>query len=327
MDEICVIIPIYNGEQYIDRCLKSIFEQTYKNIKVVCINDGSNDESLEILESYKKKIVLINQENQGVSAARNKGLDYVKDLKEDCLISFVDIDDYLDKNYFETLLQMLNDSNCDISCCSFVYQKKDKSKPYIQIKNDQKLSCFLATKTLIEDKTIQSHSHCKLYKNSVWTNVRFPVGIGWMEDQATIFKTFMNAKNGVFVSNYCGYHYWQEGTSACRSGITNKKILSTLYGYKVPFDNNFSEFSFDEQKLLKKSSLDAFAFTYLSVIPWINKKTLSSEEKEEFLKYKIFVETNKIIKKCTPFCKKDKYKKLAYLFFRPFYNLIYKLFA
>lgn len=323
MKNIYVIVPIYNGEQYIERCLNSIFEQTYKSIKIVCVNDGSKDKSLEILNRYGNKITILNQENQGVSVARNNGLDYVESLDEECLISFIDVDDYIDNDYFEKLNTMLEDNNCDISCCSFVYQTLDKSKPFKQIEKDQKLQNFVATLKLVEDKTIQSHSHCKLYKNIVWKNVRFPIGMAWMEDQATIFKTFLNAKNGVYVSNYHGYHYWQEGSSACRSSISNKRVLDSINGYLVPFQYNYACESSHE---IKQAALNALANVYLMMIPRINKKQITREQNFELNKIKSFVKKNKIIKLYKPITKKEKNKKMFYLLLKPFYCFVYKMF-
>ena len=77
-EKISVIVPIYNAELYLDRCLKSIINNTYRNLEIICINDGSTDTSLNILESYKEndsRIIVISQENRGVSSARNKGLE------------------------------------------------------------------------------------------------------------------------------------------------------------------------------------------------------------------------------------------------------------
>ena len=183
----------------------------------------------------------------------------------------------------QTLQNMLEKNNVDIVCSSYFYEFTERRKKYNQIDIDSYFSSFEGIKILLQDTTIQSHSHCKLYTEKVWKNVRFPENISWMEDQATIFKTFEKANRGIYISNYSGYHYWQEGPSACRSKITNKKILSTLYGYKGPCDFIYSNFSSEEQVLMKKSAFDSFAIAYLSVIPWIDKKQLSQEEKDEYL--------------------------------------------
>ena len=328
MDTIYVIIPIYNGEKYIKRCLTSIFQQTYKNLKVIVINDGSKDGTLNELDAFNdKRLIILNQENSGVSAARNRGLDYALKYVNNDYIAFVDIDDYIDNDFFDTLLKHVSINNVDIVCSSYLYQKEKTSKPYIQIKNDQKLSCFDATNLLVADKTVQSHSHCKLYKDFVWKNVRFPAGVAWMEDQATIFKTFVNAKNGVYISNYPGYHYWQEGESACRSKMSNKRIIDSINGYKSVYDYSFESFSETERDKIKLSALDAFADTYLMMIPRVQSKLLTNQEKQYLKSIKSFIKKEKIIQKFHPDKKKNKYKKIAYLYLKPFYKILYKLFS
>ena len=100
MVKVSVVIPVYNVEDYLRDCLDSIVNQTLKDIEIICINDGSTDNSLEILEHYKSKderIKVISQENGGISAARNKGID----LASGDYISFIDSDDYIDNNFYE----------------------------------------------------------------------------------------------------------------------------------------------------------------------------------------------------------------------------------
>lgn len=326
MKNVCVVIPIYNGELYLERCLSSIFKQTYKNIKVICINDGSTDSSLSILNSFKDKIVIINQENKGVSSARNLGLDYIFKNFKDCYISFIDCDDYVDSNYFEMLVKMLEDNSSDIVCTSFLYQYNNKSKKFNQISDDKIFSSFEANKILLKDETVQSHSHCKLFVSKVWDNVRFPENISWMEDQATIFKTF-NLADKIFISNYAGYHYWQEGQSACRSSISNKKVIQSIKGYMIPYfydDFNYSPIECEE---IKKVSGNALANVFLMMISRFKRNFASSEELKEIKLIKKCIKENKVVKLYHPTNKKEKNKRFVYLYLRPFYSILYKLFS
>ena len=100
MSKISVIIPVYNGEKYIQRCVDSVLNQTYSDIEIIVINDGSTDNTENILKSYSN-IVLINKENEGVSKARNTGLS----LAKGDYVYFCDADDYLEKNAFEILIK------------------------------------------------------------------------------------------------------------------------------------------------------------------------------------------------------------------------------
>ena len=113
---ISVIVPIYNAEQYIDRCLKSILKQTYSNLEVLLIDDGSSDGSSSICKQYElsdNRVHYYHQHNSGVSAARNKGLDIAKGE----YIGFCDADDWIESDMYEVLYSMINSSQSDIAIC------------------------------------------------------------------------------------------------------------------------------------------------------------------------------------------------------------------
>ena len=115
---ISVIIPVYNTAEYLPRCLESVLNNTYRNLEVICINDGSKDNSIEVLNAYAQKdsrIRVIDQENAGVSAARNRGLDEV--VGE--YIAFVDSDDWIHRQYFEVLLASARDHDAQIAICNY----------------------------------------------------------------------------------------------------------------------------------------------------------------------------------------------------------------
>lgn len=328
MKDIFVIIPVYNGEQYIERCLTSIFNQTIKNIKIICVNDGSTDNSLNVLKSFSNKnLFLINKSNGGVSSARNAGLNFLYNNYSNFYVSFIDCDDFIDLDYFEKLLNMLETNNADIVCASYFYEFSKKSKKYKQIDKDTKFSSFEAIKILLKDETIQSHSHCKLYSEKVLKNARFPEDISWMEDQATIFKTFKEASNGVFISNYSGYHYWQEGESACRSVISNKKVIQSIKGYMIPYFDDFNNYSEQEKSEIKTVACSALANVYLMMYPRFSKSIASKEEKNKFAQIKFKIKANKVIKKYKPSLKKERFKRFIYLYLRPFYSFLYRLFS
>ena len=127
--KVSVIVPVYNVEKYLRECLNFLVNQTLKEIEIICINDGSEDSSLEILNEYASKdsrFVIINQENSGQSVARNKGLDIAKGE----YIGFVDSDDWVDLNFFENLYSEAVKNNSDIAAASIrkvIYDKLDKS--------------------------------------------------------------------------------------------------------------------------------------------------------------------------------------------------------
>ena len=123
---VSIIVPVYNTEEYLDRCLDSIQNQTLKEIEIIVVNDGSTDSSLEIIKKHMNednRIVLIDQENGGQSAARNSGIKIAKGQ----YIGFVDSDDYIEKNMYESLYNMCKKNETDIAICN-LYKINGESK-------------------------------------------------------------------------------------------------------------------------------------------------------------------------------------------------------
>ena len=131
MAKISVIIPVYNAEKYLRECLDSIVNQTLKSIEVICINDGSTDNSLNILNEYAQKderIRIINQDHQGAGAARNNGLEAAKGE----YLYFMDSDDYADIQMLEKLYNKINNMNADICVCKNIYRNMNSSHPKLK---------------------------------------------------------------------------------------------------------------------------------------------------------------------------------------------------
>ena len=121
---ISVIIPVYNVEKYLRRCLDSVVAQTYRNLEIICVDDGSVDESGKICDQYAvrdARIKVIHQENQGLSAARNRGLD----AAEGAYIAFVDSDDYILEDMYKKMLDKLLNYNVDLCVCQWQYEFSD----------------------------------------------------------------------------------------------------------------------------------------------------------------------------------------------------------
>ena len=124
---VSIIIPVYNLEKYIVNCLESIFAQTYESLEIICIDDGSNDKSAEIIKKYSvadSRIKYYYQQNSGVSVARNKGLD---EATGD-YVMFVDGDDYLHYQAVELFVREIEKSDCDVVCAHEVYTSNNDEK-------------------------------------------------------------------------------------------------------------------------------------------------------------------------------------------------------
>ena len=141
-EKISVVIPIYNAEEYLEKCLNSVLSQTYENLEIILVNDGSTDKSPEIIEKYRNqdnRIIVINKENGGVSSARNRGIEKASGK----YIIFIDADDYIENNMFEVLADDLFKNNVDMSMCGYrnvdingniLYESKPLESKYFDVK-------------------------------------------------------------------------------------------------------------------------------------------------------------------------------------------------
>ena len=171
MKKISVIVPVYNIEEYLERTLESLVNQTYKNLEIILINDGSTDSSKEICDKYKKKdkrVVVIHKDNEGVSIARNKGLE----LATGDFIGFVDSDDVISLDMYEILYKNIINTSADISVCNFKTFSKDIDFEYN--KNIKIFKKKEALEDIISDGIITNFLWNKLFKKDIFNNIKFP---------------------------------------------------------------------------------------------------------------------------------------------------------
>lgn len=190
-DKISVIIPVYNGEEYINQCVESVLNQSYHNIEVLLVDDGSRDKSGKICEEYQRKdirVKVIHKNNEGVSSARNEGLKRCKGE----YVAFVDSDDYVEKDYLECLYQKLRENNADIAACNFSYVFKDGRK---QEENQLKSKCML----LNDDLNYCQNSFLyyiwgKIFKKEMLKDLSFDTRLSVAED--SLFVAEVIKKSG-----------------------------------------------------------------------------------------------------------------------------------
>lgn len=200
MNKVSIIVPIYNEENNLRKCIESLINQTYKNLEIILINDGSTDNSKEIIDSYKdKRIVAIHKKNTGIGDTRNTGID--KSTGD--YIMFVDSDDYIELNCVEILLKNLNENKSDLVISNYyldtpskTYEMNLKIFNSINIKEDCDLLCKINLSPWI-----------KLYKKDLLINNsnRFPINLKY-EDVPFVVEAVIKAGKISFVSNYL-YHY------------------------------------------------------------------------------------------------------------------------
>lgn len=229
---ISIIIPVYNTHEYIKRCIDSVLFQTYKNIELIVINDGSTDGSAEILDDIKKnnpKIIVIHQNNCGVSVARNKGLDLVSGK----YVCFLDSDDWLTEDAVEFLYEQLKGKNKTISSCdrNFAYIKN--SKLQIQRQRDPENIKYLSAKeALIEIGSGKFNLQSSCYKLfpveliNKKNKIRFDEDISNGEDGLFVFNV-LNIAEGLIFSTEPKWNIFEREGSCTNSGYS-PKLLTAL---------------------------------------------------------------------------------------------------
>lgn len=205
--KISVIVPVYNTAQFLPRCLNSILDQTYNNLEIICVNDGSTDNSAGILKEYEKKdsrIKILAQKNQGLSGARNTGL---KKATGD-YITFVDSDDEIESKMIESLLDAIKSTNSDIAVCSFKETySNNKTKSFLHINQRKIYTTISALKSMLKEENFNLTATMKLFAKHTIENLEFPIGM-LHEDVGFTYKAFMKAQKITFIpKDYYIYHH------------------------------------------------------------------------------------------------------------------------
>ncbi|WP_051217003.1 glycosyltransferase family 2 protein [Butyrivibrio fibrisolvens] len=218
---ITVIVPVYNVEIYLNRCVNSIIEQNYKNLEVILVDDGSTDESGAICDEYSQRdprITVIHKENGGLSSAKNAGLDIMTGE----YVTFVDSDDYVSSDYVDYLYTMILKYKADMSICQL--KRVFNYITALEIRKEQ-LECFdgvTAAKHYLYQRKFTASSHCKMYKAWLFDGIRYPVGY-YYEDMAVICQLLLKTST-VIVSNQQKYYYLQRTDSIMSENFNNKKL-------------------------------------------------------------------------------------------------------
>ena len=227
---ISIIVPVYNTSLYLEQCLNSIHNQSFKDYEVICVDDGSSDNSLDILRKYEKVInncKVISQKNSGVSAARNRGL---KEAKGDYII-FIDSDDFAKENYLERLYNESIKTNSDVVICNFYryHENLNLTTPVIYKKRRGLYSSEEILKSLIPDILIHSYLWNKLWKKELFDNLEFPE-IKY-EDIAIMCDLFYKTKKVSIISDSL-YYYRIRKTSIVRNySISTQNDYVKAYGF------------------------------------------------------------------------------------------------
>ena len=244
MTKVSIIIPVYNTEKYIDECITSVINQTYKDIEIILINDGSTDSSLSICKKYEKmdsRITIINRKHKGVSFARNEGL-------KKCTgkyVMFLDSDDYYNLDYVERMYNALTKNKCDMVITGFKLRYK-KSKSILQYSNHDLILNFNSIISDIVNTTYFNSMSKTIIKKSIIdkNKIAFDTSLNYFEDYKFSFDSMKHSKKIMYLSN-CLYNYRVNKASTTQSMNIDKALkwyndglyVINYINSSVPIDN------------------------------------------------------------------------------------------
>lgn len=316
MIKISVIVPVYNVEKYIDKCLKSLVNQTLKDIEIIVVNDGSPDNSQKIIDTYTKKYKNVKsyiKKNGGISDARNYGLKYAKGE----YISFVDSDDYIDLTMMEKLYNKAIEGSYDIVECN-LHIVDDSGKLTKDV-------CHTLAEDVYTDDQLKKYMinmytsvWNKIYKKTLFDNeIRFKKGV-WFEDVEFLYKLIPYVKTIGFVNEKL-YYYVQ------REGSITKTFDNRLYCY---VDNWNGIVDFYKEKELYNKYYEELEYSYVRYLyaSFIRQSSNYKDKKEFDKTVKMAIEN---VRKTFPNYRKNKYfykniKGIYLLTFNKFFaNIIF----
>lgn len=229
MPKVSIIVPVYNVEKYLRKCIDSLINQTLNDIEIICINDGSTDKSLEILKEYKNRdsrIILLNQENSGQSVARNRGIEIAKGE----YLGFVDPDDWIDLDYYEKLYNAASTNDTDIAVGGIIRVTGIKKKKFL---NFEKETLTDNTKLKFElcDVPEKSYIWNKIYKTQKLKeiNLKFEEGRIFEDCIFTPQALFFLGKMVTVPNTY--YYYLRRNNSTVKQR-SQKANADSIYAHK-----------------------------------------------------------------------------------------------
>ena len=261
-DRISVIVPIYNVEYYIEDCVKSILGQSYRNLEIIFVNDGSTDNSIDILKdliSNDHRCNIVSQKNGGLSSARNKGLS----VSTGEYVTFIDSDDFLKESYIEELYKNLVTNGADISIAGFTYYYDDcniykntidmNNDKVVRLSNEEVINRMYAFQNRYNVSFVTAWG--KLYRKSLFDNICYPEGKTY-EDEFTTYKLYLKTDNIVCINKELYIYRIREGS-----------IMSKKYG----LDNLNPIMALEERiDILKDKNINVLEteYTYLCLLSY-----------------------------------------------------------
>jgi len=314
--KISVVVPVYNSEKYLSDLYKSIAYQTYKNYEIIFVDDGSTDQSLKILNTFKendKKVKVVSKSNGGVSSARNRGL-------ECCTgdyITFVDSDDFIDKDMFSIVMDYLNKDDYDILSSGYYLYNSSVDKKSMLNQYCGELTKEDALKDMFNNRLLGMTCCGKFFKKSIIKNLFFDEEIKNNEDRLFLFHAVYNS-NSIFIIDKCLYYYRYNNCSYTNSGFKLSFLDSIKVAYKMKTK------VLDDEDLVNYADASIIR-TSLLVLKSIY---LSNHIEQYFQERKKIInnlKTLKIVSKYKILGVKKVLQALMVIYFEKVYILLYKL--
>ena len=225
--ELSIIVPVYNGEETIEKCINSILNSTYKNFEILVINDGSTDKTTGILKKFEDigNIKIINKNNEGVSIARNTGIHYAKGI----YTTFVDSDDTIDKDYYMNAISQIKKNSTDLVICSYIVNDKKETIDYIEKESSKKVLSDLINSNKFQFFNVVWN---KIYITDKLKNIKFDKNLKMGEDvifnleYLTKSKYVTCCQNAYYIYNFTN----QNATSIMKNSYSpNYELDKELY--------------------------------------------------------------------------------------------------
>lgn len=261
---ISIIVPCYNVEKYLSKCIESIIYQTYNNIEILLVDDGSPDNSGKICDDYAQtdnRIKVIHKKNGGLSDARNVAID----IANGEYILFIDSDDYVSVNHVESLFNMISSTDSDIAIQEIMpfYEGTSPKDMTNKVKQEIVYNSNEALINMFYQKKFDNCACSKLYKKNLFNNIRYPKGLLY-EDLATTYRILLHSKKIVF-SDYKSYYYLLRNNSIEGCPFNFKKYESCINIIKQ-LEKDRKDMSINVQKALD-CRIVSFAFHILLETP------------------------------------------------------------
>lgn len=229
-EKISVIVPVYNQEVHLEQCIESILNQTYQNLELILVNDGSTDGTVQILENYRQsdsRVRVLNKVNGDLGSSRNAGLS----MATGDYIVFVDSDDWIDKQQLEILHQKMNEYDAQVAIANFMKFRQEDSTFLIHIKDNDYFEKLYSRDEWLQKGYASEYNltYCftvawgKMYRRELLNNIFYPEDKP-DEDDPTTWKIYLNAEKIIYINK--ALYYWRQTNSSKSKEMNVEDLLS-----------------------------------------------------------------------------------------------------